>query len=70
MSPPPPQSYPVCRGAPPAPAPSRLCEAPDHKRSRNHRTLSDRETGSRAPGGTHVHRVLFTVTIKRVTAKK
>lgn len=48
------QSYPVCQGAPPAPEPSRLYEAPDHKRSRNHRTLSDREKGSLAPGG-HTH---------------
>lgn len=44
------QSYPVCQGAPPAPEPSRLYEAPDHKHSRNHHTLLDRETDSLAPG--------------------
>lgn len=52
------QSYPVCQGAPPAPEPSRLYEAPDHKRSQNHHTLSDRETGSLAPGG-HIFKQCF-----------
>lgn len=55
-----PQSYPVCPGALPAPEPSRLYEAPDRKHSQNHRTLSDRETGSRAPGGhTYKAEILF-----------
>lgn len=44
-------SYPVCQEAPPAPEPSRLYEAPGHKHSQSHHTWSDRETGSRAPGG-------------------